>query len=57
MVQRNLNMFYDIDVLNRRGGKFGLIWLVAHEKLKLDKGRCDRKDITKVLKLNISQTW
>ena len=57
MVYQVFEMFYDVDILRRRGGKFGLIWLVAHEKLKLEKGRCDRKDIGKILNVNISQAW
>ena len=37
-------MFYDIDILNRRGGKFGVIWLAANGKLRL-KGKGSRNDL------------
>nr|CAH0098006.1 unnamed protein product [Daphnia galeata] len=37
-------MFYDVDILNRRGGKFGVIWLAANGKLRL-KGKGSRNDL------------
>ena len=36
-------MFYDVDILNRRVGKFGVIWLAANGKLRL-KGKGSRND-------------
>jgi meiotic recombination protein REC8, animal type len=46
-------MFYDVDILNPRGGKFGIIWLAAHKKLRLK----SRTDFQLMLKVNIAQTW
>lgn len=45
-------MFFDLDILNRRGGKFGVIWLAAHNKLS-SRG----KDLTLLMNVNVARTW
>lgn len=49
-------MFYDVDILNRRGGKFGVIWLAANGKLRL-KGKGSRNDLRLVLSVNVDRMW
>lgn len=49
-------MFYDIDILNRRGGKFGVIWLAANQKLKLT-GKGSKNDLRLVLKVDVGKIW
>ncbi|EFX86573.1 REC8-like protein copy B [Daphnia pulex] len=45
-------MFYDIDILNRRGGKFGMIWLAANKKLRL-KGKGSKNDLRLLLQVRV----
>ena len=47
-------MFYDVDILTRRGGKFGIVWLAAHKKLRLRKGR---NDLQMLLRVNVATVW
>ncbi|KAI9562104.1 hypothetical protein GHT06_013069 [Daphnia sinensis] len=47
-------MFYDVDLLSRRGGKFCVIWLVANQKLRL-KGIGSKKDLRLVLEVRIDR--
>jgi hypothetical protein len=49
-------MFYDVDILNRRRGKFGIIWLAANAKLRL-KGKGSRNDLRLVLSVNVDRMW
>ncbi|XP_046451746.1 uncharacterized protein LOC124199830 [Daphnia pulex] len=47
-------MFYDIDILNRRGGKFGIIWLAANKKLRL-KGKGSKNDLRLLLQVRVDR--
>lgn len=49
-------MFYDLEILKRRGGKFGVIWLVANQKMKL-KGKGCKKDLHIILQVKIDRIW
>jgi hypothetical protein len=49
-------MFYDVDILNRRRGKFGVIWLAANGKLRL-KGKGSKNDLRLVLEVRIDRIW
>ena len=51
-------MFYDVDILNRRGGKFGVIWMVANGKIKITKkGAITRKDLRLILSVDVGRIW
>ncbi|KAK4002639.1 hypothetical protein OUZ56_004451 [Daphnia magna] len=47
-------MFYNLDILNRRGGKFGVIWLVANQKLRV-KGNGSKRDLRLVLDVHVDR--
>ncbi|XP_057381822.1 uncharacterized protein LOC130704418 [Daphnia carinata] len=47
-------MFYNLDILSRRGGKFGVIWLVANQKLRV-KGAGSKKDLRLVLEVQVDR--
>ncbi|XP_046451764.1 uncharacterized protein LOC124199848 isoform X2 [Daphnia pulex] len=47
-------MFYDTDILNRRGGKFGIIWLAANKKLRL-KGKGSKNDLRLLLQVRVDR--
>ena len=48
-------MFYDIDILTRRG-KFGVVWLMAHRKLNIGSKGSNNKDLLQVLSVNVTIT-
>lgn len=50
-------MFYDLDILSRRGGKFAIIWLAANRKLRLKGKSYTRKDLGLLLSVKIDRMW
>lgn len=58
MCNHVLTFFYFFSIFSifqRRGGKFCIIWLAAHEQLKLQ-GRGSRNDLRQALTLNMNRT-
>ena len=48
-------MFFDYSLLNRRNGKFSLIWLVVNDRLEYRR-RTD-KNFREVMAVDVPKTW